>query len=396
MTPLILKRNETPKSYEAYLGMKGIFSREIRVPKKLASSGAFGGSLALAQFILTWSRKAKSPTISCYLTKEDSKGQTDFVSQLHGLAAVYFASKVKADDSDDTDLRRLMLSLAKDRVDAMFRGRFNETSSKGMAVEMVFIQGAQREFHGSFYKRIPTPEDLADRQRHGELIRDKAEISSFAEDSFNAIGLASKQSYLFDWPEHLLGSILAEAFRNTAEHAYLESSGKRLDRNLRCVSISRVEIPRNRIREYELSSNSATEAARSYLAATSALEKHRAEERKNVQFIEVSIFDSGTGFADTMALSPGYRVTNDCEAVAKCFSKHGTSKASNTGGEGLYRILEAVHTAGGFIRTRTSKAEAFYCAGEGFDPSMNPLEFVHECSEHVEGSLLTIGIPIKY
>ena len=82
--------------------------------------------------------------------------------------------------------------------------------------------------------------------------------------------------------------------------------------------------------------------------------------------------------------------------IELCVQKHQSSKPQKNAGVGIYRILSAVDTLGGFMRIRTSSAEAFYAATEGFSPEMPPTDFVHGGLAHVEGTLITIGIPIAY
>lgn len=393
MTPLRLKRDDTPADYERYLASPGFAKREIEIPKTLAASASLGGSLSLTQFLLTWSRVARDPCISCYLSSDDEVGQRDFVSRVHGLAAVYFADKVRAENEPSANLRRNMLASAKARIDAMFRGELAETS-KGSEVEMIFIQHALREFHGAFYRRAPSDDEIADGLIHGKLIRTNAEISAFAAQCFRVVNLSSGFNHLFDQSDQPIGSVLAEAFRNTCEHAYFAPDGSSFRRNLRCVRISRAQVPRSHLEKYEISSESNTEGARNYFSKLASLTSNR--NRTNILFAEISIFDSGSGFAETLRASRVNNHLGDLEAVADCFKKHGTSKSSDSEGVGLHRILRAVHAANGFIRVRTSRAEAFFCGSDSYHPDMNPSEFVHACKNEVAGSLLTICFPIAY
>jgi hypothetical protein len=81
-------------------------------------------------------------------------------------------------------------------------------------------------------------------------------------------------------------------------------------------------------------------------------------------------------------------------AVAKCFRKHQSAKGSLQFGRGLGNVIELVNELEGFLRVRTSSAEAFYTAG--MKPDMDPEDFVAGNLPKVEGTVVTIGIPIQY
>ena len=101
---------------------------------------------------------------------------------------------------------------------------------------------------------------------------------------------------------------------------------------------------------------------------------------KHAQFLEISVFDSGSGLAQTWLARHGELANGIIEdqlpldqeyrAVLKCLSKGGTTSGAETRGFGLFRITNAVKRCGGFIRIRTgrlSRVKAFNEIQEGFD-----------------------------
>ena len=59
---------------------------------------------------------------------------------------------------------------------------------------------------------------------------------------------------------------------------------------------------------------------------------------------------------------------NDVDLVARCFEKHQSAKLGNASGLGLNRVLRIIEDLNGFVRFRTSTAEAFFASGDKFDP----------------------------
>ena len=116
--------------------------------------------------------------------------------------------------------------------------------------------------------------------------------------------------------------------------------------------------------------------------------------RKNVDFLEISILDSGPGFAATMRQSTPD--LDETALVARCFESRKSRKLGGNSGLGLYRILSAVKNLDGFIRIRTSTCEASFCALDEPDDNSILKPKIYGQIAMVVGTLLTVSVPIAY
>jgi hypothetical protein len=167
-----------------------------------------------------------------------------------------------------------------------------------------------------------------------------------------------------------------------------------LQHNLRCVRIAHNYVSRGDVASATVSAPQAQERAKIYFEQLAA--KESSITKPKIQFFELSIFDSGCGFAPTITYGNDAENVADSVAVQRCFLRHKTAKNSPTAGLGLNRILKEVHELSGFLRIRTNTVEAFYAPVSGLDPNSNPALYVHGGLAHVEGTALTVAIPVSF
>jgi hypothetical protein len=393
MHDILINKETTIRDLEALMGTSDLGFRDLILPNSLTEESSLGISLAFTQFLLTWARRCDVPVAKTFLPAgEENSKYTRFVQRAHGFAAAYYAKRILAHNSPDHNLRRSLLLAAKPRFEAMYQGELNGTC-RPLEIELIFIENSEIEFHGALYSKAPMPSELADRESHGRLVRSKRDLNRLLERAFAQLGVKDqfkKQLLRVDLP---FGSMLTEAFKNTAEHGYLQPDGTRLKKNLRCVRIARSQTGKNWLKSFSVSSEKSSRVAKSYFGKL-ASEGDKA--RANAQMLEISIFDSGSGFSATMGNSRTSDQLSDQALVELCVEKHKSSKPQENAGAGIHRILSAVDALGGFLRIRTSSAEAFYAASEGFTPEMPPATFVHGGLASVEGTLITVGIPIAF
>jgi hypothetical protein len=277
----------------------------------------------------------------------------------------------------------------------MFEGRI-EATAKGHEIEFAFVQGAAHEFHGSFYKRAPDRAEIDYPPKHGALIYTSGELERFCSRcmEYLRINFVPQELFGIEFP---FGILLEEVFRNTAEHGYLSDCGERYARNLRSVRLAKVFVEWDRFASQTASAGNSQAVAAEYFGS---LKKRMCSESRTVNFFEISVFDSGPGFAASDKRKYSDESLTERQRVARCFELYRTSKDSNVSGAGLQRILRAVSALGGFLRLRTGGAEAFFASVDSLSPDVNPELYVHDQGPgklklpHVEGSLLTIALPI--
>jgi len=383
---LAIKKNSSFRDFEVILGHPSVKTPLI-LPTSLKHNGALGLDLAYVQFLLSWVRSGNT---TFTLSRQTPPRAVDFVGRASGLALAYLADQIFC-AGDDTNLRDRFLTAASERVGNMYQGRL-ELTAKGPCIELAFIQPARQEFHNALYSG--TPKDLKDWKTHGELVRNRRECAALVSKCFDFFGVRSLHlRYHREKITKLLGVILHEVFRNTAEHAYLNPDGGFYAKNIRCVKFTRFSLPRNVLGNTLFSSELNQERSEEYFNYITGL---RGEyERENVQFFELSIFDSGGGLART--LRRRYKYDSDLNAVAKCFEQNISSKEDHeNSGEGLFRLLDAVSSLEGFLRIRTSTVEGFYAPISGLSPKSTTSEYLTSGLPEVEGSLFSIVVPIIF
>jgi len=393
MSDLLIKKDTSIRDLELLLRSDDLGKQNLILPNSLNEEASLGVSLAFSQFLLTWARRCEVPVVKSFLNPGDEEKFTRFVQRAYGFSAAYFAKRFLAHKSDEENLRMPLLLAAKPRFEAMYQGELTKTCRR-LEVELIFVENSEIEFHGALYSKAPTPAELADREAHGRLIRSKRDLNRFLERVFRQIGITDQLKMQLSRADLPFGSLLTEAFKNTAEHGYLQANGRRLKKNMRCVRIARSQTGREWLKNFTVASEKSDEAATAYfegLASSYGYHGHT-----NVRMLELSIFDSGSGFSSTMGNLRASEGLSDQALVELCIKKHRSSKPQENAGIGIFRMLSAVDALGGFIRIRTSSSEAFYAATEGFSPEMHPSEFVHGGLAEVEGTLITVGIPTAF
>lgn len=391
MADIHITRDIGPAEIETLLASGRLATEGIKIPNTLTNSGALGMSLAVTQLLLTWARRNEDRILQTHLNPGDNEGYKAFVGSAHGLAAAYFADKVEA--TDGSDIRRPLLEAARERIFAMHTSDLPNTA-RGSAIEFVLIQGARAEFHGALYSRAPSAADLADREKHGHLVQSPTAMNALLTGCAKSLSLEGKLKHLLEWKNAPLGQLLHESFRNTAEHAYYPAKGGRLSPNFRCVRIGMTYLTREDVSGASISKRESQAIASTYFQRIA--EKRSEEHRAKIQFFEISILDSGAGFASTISQASPEARRSDRDAVIQCFGKHISAKPGRNSGLGLNRILNEVHALDGFLRVRTNTVEAFYAPVDGLQPDCPPEKYVHDGLPPVEGTLLTVVLPVGY
>ncbi|MDE0036751.1 MAG: hypothetical protein OXU77_04205 [Gammaproteobacteria bacterium] len=391
MPTLNIKRADGAPDFEEYMRVAELGETTLRLPNNIYAAGSLGRSVSLAQLVATWAQTSPSRRVRTYLDPHDKAAHKDFVSHLHGLAAAYYAEQVTASD-ETTDIRRALLEAAVPRIRAMSVRQFDRVG-KGPRAELLFVHGARRQFHSAAYRHPPSFAELMDPQSHGNLIVSARQMNALLVTILRGFSLSGKDWHrveeLLDPRDAPLGNLLHEAFRNTAEHAYLDADGKVPSRGLRCIVIAT-----RRAQPHELEAHAFLSGAHPHVDEYFTVLRHRASRvgRRLVFILELSVLDTGPGFAATIQHASG---ASDLERVRHCFVDYASSKPGPNSGLGLGRILRHIGAVNGFVRFRTSTTEACFTrtpASSADDPCMPNL--VSGLPKAV-GTALTVGIPLS-
>lgn len=395
-TTLLIQKKYGLQDFEKILQRPDLGSHVLALPQSIHDGGMLGRSAGLAQLVLTWAQHDDNPhRTQTYIENGNAHAYDDFVSSLHGFTAAYFSDAISP-RTTGSNIRRDLRRQSVPRIEAMSRSDLEHTA-KGRKVEFILARGAKNEFHRLLYKETPTEEEKLDREKHGKLIADPRDMSNLLRRSVHKLLLRSSESLrsLLNRNGNPFGKILHESFRNTAEHAYLDPEGELPRRGMRSVTIAVQQVPRNAFTPSKVVS-SVRPAAYDYFQSIKKWEDPKTP-RKHIHVLEISVLDSGPGFAKTISrttTSEKCHPLDNVGLVAQCFKKHQTAKAGPASGVGLNRVLEAIHDLKGFMRLRTSTTEAFFAGGDGYDPMMEPTEFIEGRLAEVKGTLLVIGLPM--
>lgn len=390
---LHLKSTDNAKQLEQHFENSDLGKYDLKLPRKIKWGGYVGQSASIAQFVATWASQCEKPSLQLNDLSDNFKNLDPFISRLYGLSGIYFSDQVWIDQSHK-NFRYKMLLKAAPRFKAMWNRDYLNVS-RGRSIELISVVGAKREFLPALYKRQPTLKNLLDREQHGQLICSSPEMASLFSKCMEYINVPHQMKSLMLKPNYkkLIGDLLYETFRNTAEHAYLTENGEKPRNSLRCILFDIISIEKARVQECSPLSIELCESIQ-YFKNVARLEKDKKIPRKKIDFLEISILDSGPGFAATMRhLRPG---SEEKTLVAHCFEKHQSRKIGEDSGLGLYRILFAVKKLNGFIRVRTSTCEASFFSLCEFDDKSDLRPKISEKLAMVVGTLVTVSIPIAY
>ena len=397
---LTIRRDDGIADFERHLQRPDLGRRVLALPTNIRGGGPLGRSVGLAQLVLTWAQRSDWPRAQTYIDNLGPDSYRNFVSRLYGFAAAYFSQSITP-RSLQNNIRMDLMRSSSDRIIAMSEGNLRKTA-KGRKVEFILVHGARNEFHPILYKKKPTQEDLRDRERHGRIVVGANSMSNLLQlclKEFPLVSASDECDYLttqLGRADNPLGQVLHESFRNTAEHAYLDIHGKVPLRGMRSVTIALQQVLRD---EFKPSSVISSEKPRATAYFDRLRQKYRSRHgRKHIDVLEISVLDSGPGFAQTISRTHAedQQSLDEINLVVRCFKKHQSAKSGSSSGIGLSRILESIHDLGGFMRLRTSTTESFFAGGPEYSPTMDPIDFIQGKLAGVQGTALSIGIPLVY
>ena len=388
---LEIKRKDSIAQFERCLSDSDLSRYALRLPNTIYEGGSMGRATALAQLIATWASGSDEAIVARYA--KSAERLDEFISSLHGFSGVYFCDKF-FESTTEHDLRRDALTQAEPRIVAMHQRDYDKVR-KGRRIELLSVLGAKHEFLPAFYRRKPVVSDLIWPENHGKLIVSDREMDGLFRECMEYMSPYRRSRGVVNrlFTSNAVGTLLHEAFRNTAEHAYEPPPSSRRRRGIRGLLIQNSQVLRTSFsRNFPISDGYPN--AKDYFEKLAQLES--GFHRKSVETLEISIFDTGPGLAKTMrALHADSR--SDTELVKRCFQPFETSKRGKSSGLGFSRILATVKELNGFFRCRTSTCEvAFSSIDEIGDDGQDPKIHITGGLAEVVGTVMTICIPVAY
>jgi len=367
--------------------------QELRLPNALKAD-AVGGQASLMQLIITWARRAAGDTrLRIYADGTDEASIANFSSTAAGLVALNFARTIRGYGDMAIERSRAM-ETALPFVEAMHFGHLRDlrTFAKN-TIPLICIDNA---------KRLARPNRLySPNSDHVRSRRDFADLLHAAGGAILPRSRPISNSRLIN----AAASLMYEAFLNTHEHAQTDAAGNVYRRSVRGVLIGSRYIKRDQL----VPSASGHRPIEDYFQAW----RPDHPNAQHAQFVEMSIFDSGDGLAQTWLqkkarvpsgiLGSQISLGDEFEAVLACFRKGGTTKGGETSGNGLFRIMRVVSENGGFIRVRSGRLSLVHVAGvpghqsdvdEGLEDSIEGGR-PSQPRAWADGTLITVMLPLN-
>jgi hypothetical protein len=299
---------------------------------------AGGAEVALAQVIISWAQRNPAGTLKTYIT---SLGQIDsFVRRLPGLVAALCARQAfgRGDESIFTDVRSASL----ERLHKLQSNRPKE-GYRGRSAEIVCADHLGLDTPYLLYQRSPSGATCL---RPRENFRDLARwlLGKSIQGSFRDENEFSKTS-------DAIGAMLFEIFKNTEDHGLVDVAGNALAISIRAIKTNHHALLPGNLDSIVGDFPPLAGYCSSLVPPTGGAQ---------VQLFELSVLDSGPGFAATWR-KRSYEdmdLTEEEEATRACFGR-GSAKGQGRFGEGLPHVLRLLRLQQGFLRLRTGRLSFF-------------------------------------
>ncbi len=350
----------------------------LRLPTNLRYL-ACGAEAALAQLIVTWAQNSKNIALQTFLAKPTQVD--DFVRRLPGLIAALCANSAIGTTNDPTLFKQLR-SAALSRLKKL-QSPDAKAAFRGSSAEIICADHLDRSAPYFFY--FPDSNGSA-RLRSREHFRDLANWLLRVSIPIEYQRLTDKNA------AEAIGAMLFEVFKNTEDHALVDTDGNRLKISIRGIKTNHHAVPLENLARIVGDFSPLANYCKTLTAHRGAVQTH---------LFEISVLDSGPGFAATWTRRPVQSLSRDEEesAVQQCFHR-GSVKQHSHFGEGLPLVLRLLRRQAGFLRLRTGRLSFFAdfsrqskAAEIGelsrYDPEGSPT------FAPVSGSLLTLLIPMR-
>jgi hypothetical protein len=347
---------------------------ELAVPNK-TTSAFLGGEVSKAQVVCTWATKNPGSPVGSWALNDKQVGA--LVGHIPGLLAALLGRPMLS-FTDGRDLGDGIANSAMRRLDDLHDMPIRR--ERGMKVDMVCADHLGRRSPVAVYRR----DEGAGRRlmKLGEFER--------AVDRMLEFSLPRSHPDWFDRQDRRTAAdLLYEAFRNTDEHATRGLDGARLPMSFRGFTLRHHTFMKENLAGY---AEGSVPLGRFYERLQPPSEFNR-----QVNLLEISVFDCGLGYASHLRRRPlcELKDADEYRAVVECFEKNVSSKDRSGTGQGLALISELLSRRGGFLRLRTGRLSL---CGDGED-GLQLVDAVTgrdaERRAPVCGTVLTFILPMK-
>lgn len=369
-----------------------------------------GGQAALIQLIVTWARRNQKPVLLTHAATADDANQ-----QLDTLAGrpFGFVALALAEDVVPRTVEASFRSLAKSKVDDEIRKIWlgpdgNRRSTRQSPLfgvdEVPGIPG-----HGSrvFIATVDEhpKESIPQCYFSNGTLRQRDDFVAIARMSIDRAAKLRRDNPVSPELYDEVGTIFHELFRNTHEWARSDVEGMRFPRSVRGLIFEHHSLPKD---AGLLQACGKSGPLVDFIAHLSD------ESNERVRFLELSVFDSGSGLAKRWLHSTApdvnledVELSTEFNACLECMRKHRTTSQATHKGIGLDEVLTTLAKLRAFLRIRTGRLSLYRdfltspADGSGESADSELLDWRTQTKEltefpRAEGVLYTMLIPISF
>jgi hypothetical protein len=330
---------------------------ELVLSNQRRFGGAFFREACVLEIVIYLLRTGRLESIRTHIKTTDKDLESSlqaFAKFPANLAALVHAGSVKFQNGDDIDAGIVSAAVAKLLEIQHDMQRIVDESKNGFAALVSSYASDDLLF----------PRALYSDQIQGDLVRDRFDELAHRVLFANVTGATKRVRDLASQLVAPIADLLFETYDNTDKHALTEASSKRDNRTtandvrvhqirggVRGLFVRSIQAPKETI-----TIEDAFIGGPKPLAATLKDWDLRFT-GKTGHFFEVSVFDSGPGFAARLL---GDEISNksietEFEAVTRCFGVGVTSSQSKGRGYGLVEVVRIVNERSGVFRVRTGR-----------------------------------------
>jgi hypothetical protein len=358
------------------------------VPLEIPTNAVYlaaGGEAALIQLILTWAQGQERPLLYTYAADDTDPQLESLAGRLYGVVAA-FACMGARGRRRATDVSKRLKELARDRLEQDYSlDELGFGSLYQRSIGVLCVDRAGYSAPRSFYSK-----DSAGQYK----LKDIEGFTKLSKGIFETLIAEHQRKNIHPSLRGAVGGFLHELVGNTHDHATTDMSGKQqLDFSIRGLHV----------RRHGLEPEAMRRVAEGYSPLVSYFDSFGEAHGKQIQTVEVSVFDAGPGLAQKWRNQPLSAMTaaEERTAVEECFAEGNTTKRHHRYGEGLPLVVRLLREQKGFLRVRTGRL-SLHCdmtrevaaspdappEFESWQPPGGPLAPV--C-----GTLVTILIPVR-
>ncbi len=336
MSTIIVKKDISPKYINLLLHKFNSEKLRLRLPFKIRIGGGLGLEAMLIQAISTWARSQDQAALHTYV-KYDSKeiGFRDFSETFYGMCALALSSEIYCDDGIKRVPKSEAMLPAKEKSDLVSKLMFRD-AYKGFKVACLSLKsGGSNGLNRPLY--------------NNSALVGQAAFEDVLEAAINAtIPGGRKKLEMSDESVRDVAFALRQIFKNADQHANADHQGNEYKRNAKGIIFNKTSV-RQSDADLIFDSHRGKEYASRFFDDAAKLETK--------SFFEISIFDSGPGFASRWLSKPYESISEreEIESIVKCFILHFSSKSSDADGGGLYAVLKVLSRTSGYLRLRTGR-----------------------------------------